>query len=89
MEGVQHKLSLVNRQYFALEGVVQIESSDEKEIVLETKMGFLFLQGDDLHITQLNLEDGEMKVEGYIKVLEFNDAKMGNKGKSFLNRILK
>ncbi|WP_066634318.1 sporulation protein YabP [Desulfolucanica intricata] len=90
---VQNRILLTDRKHLALEGVQHVGSFDEREICLDTNMGFLLLKGEDLHITQLNLDSGRLVVEGYISSMEFQDGRsakgMKAKGKGVLSRILK
>ena len=51
-----HSLRLVNRNHMELTGVVNVNTFDEQEIVLETQQGFLGIAGQQLHITLLNLD---------------------------------
>lgn len=84
------KLTLVDRKYFELEGVRHVGSFDEREIVLETTMGVLYLKGEGLHIVKLNLEDGTLNVEGFISTIEYREGKSARgKGKNILSRIMK
>lgn len=86
----KHRLTLTERKHLVLEGVLHVGSFDEKEITLDTSLGFLSLKGDGLHITQLNLDEGVLTVEGFVASIEFNENKTSrNKGKGILNRILK
>lgn len=86
----KHRLTLTERKHLVLEGVQHVGSFDEKEITLDTSLGFLALKGEDLHITQLNLDDGLLTVEGFVISLEFKENKTSrNRGKGILNRILK
>lgn len=84
------KLVLVDRKELDLEGVRHVGSFDEREIVLETNMGFFLLKGEGLHITKLNLDDGTLSVQGFISSMEYKDGKsVRGKGKSMLSRIMK
>jgi len=88
-----HKLIMTDRSFLELEGVNQVDSFDEKEIILETKLGVLFLKGEDLHITQLHLENGNLIVEGFINSIEYSEDKgvknFRHKGKGILEKIFK
>lgn len=87
----QYKLVMTNRKNLIVEGVQNVESFDDEEIILDTKMGTLILKGENLHVVQLNLENGTFIVEGLCRSLDFSDEKKGIKGKSkgFIERILK
>lgn len=87
----QYKIVMTNRKNLLVEGVQNVESFDDEEIILDTKMGTLVLKGENLHVVQLNLEDGTFIVEGHCKSLDFSEEKKGikGKGKGFIERILK
>jgi sporulation protein YabP len=89
----RYQIIMTNREHIVIEGVEHVASFDEEEIILETKMGILLLKGENLHIVQLNLEDGNLIVEGHCKAIDFTDEKavrgLRGKSKSFLNRLLK
>lgn len=87
---VSQKLTLVDRKELELAGVSHVGSFDEREIILDTNMGMLFLKGEGLHITKLNLEEGTLNVQGYISSMEYREGKsVRGKGKSMLSRIMK
>ncbi|MBO8127778.1 MAG: sporulation protein YabP [Peptococcaceae bacterium] len=87
----RHRLELTERQKLLLEGVQKVESFTDAQIDLETNMGFLILSGDDLHITQLNLDEGMLVVEGLFSGIQYSETAKGGRqrAKGFLNRILK
>ena len=86
----KNKLVLTDRKHLVLEGVQQVGSFDEKAISLDTNLGFLQLKGEDMHITQLNLDVGSLVVEGFISSMEFLDGRSAKgKGKGVLSRLLK
>lgn len=93
MAEYRYQIIMTNREHIVVEGVEHVASFDEEEIILETKMGVLLLRGKDLHITQLNLEEGNLIVEGLCKAIDFTEEKSSRgfkgKGKSLLNRLLK
>jgi sporulation protein YabP len=92
-EKTGNKLVLTDRRLLFLEGVEHVGTFNENEIALDTNMGFLALRGQGLHITQLNLEEGKMVVEGVIASLEFIENKSAkgarSRGKGILSRIMK
>ena len=51
-----HSLMLENRQNGRITGVKDIKSFDEKEILLFTQAGKLVINGEQLHVKQLDLE---------------------------------
>ncbi len=89
----EYKIVMTNRKNAVIEGVENVESFDDEEILLETKMGFLVLRGQNLHIVQLNLEEGSLTVEGLCKSLDFVEEKnakgIKGRGKGIIQRILR
>ena len=62
----QHKVIMINRKSCSLTGITDVIAFDEKEVILETQMGALFIRGENMHIKRLTLEQGEVDVEGSI-----------------------
>lgn len=89
----KHVVQLIDRKQISLTGVQHVGTFDEEEITLDTNMGYVLLKGEGMHITQLDLDDGKLMVEGYINSIEYIEGlstKGGRvKGKGILNRILK
>ena len=83
-----HKLTLVNRKNSTLTGVNDVLSFDIHEILLETEQGMLMIKGDDLHVSRLTLDKGEVDVEGKIDSFTYSDVtSAAKKGESLLNRL--
>ena len=86
----KNKLVLTDRKQLVLEGVQQVGSFDEKAISLDTNLGFLQLKGEDMHITQLNLDVGSLVVEGFICSMEYLEGRSAKgKGKGVFSRLLR
>lgn len=87
--GESHLLSLGDRRHLKLEGVRNVISFSEEEILLETTAGNLHIKGEDLHIQQLNLDDGHLVVDGSFTALTYLGEGLAKKGRSFLSRLLR
>ncbi|MGE5572306.1 MAG: sporulation protein YabP [Bacillota bacterium] len=84
----QHRVTVTERETITVDGVNNVESFDDQEVVLETTAGMLMLRGREFHIKQLNLDEGNLTIEGYLAGLEYAEE-MGKKARSFLGRLLK
>ncbi len=84
----QHRLVITEREAIIVDGVSNVESFDDQEVILETSSGMLMLHGKDFHIKQLNLDQGNLTIEGYITGLEYAEE-MGKKARGFLERLFK
>ncbi len=68
-----HSIHIENRELVSITGVKDVGSFNETEIILMTDGGGLTVEGNDLHITKLNLDDGQIIVEGQLIALEYDD----------------
>lgn len=66
-----HQLLLEDRQRLTVSGVSDVDSFDETTIVVYTDMGELTIKGEGLHISRLNIETGDLRVEGSIQSLTY------------------
>ncbi|QDR83357.1 sporulation protein YabP [Sporomusa termitida] len=83
----RHQLTLVDREDLNVDGVVSLGSYDEKEIIMETDQGMLIVKGEGLNIKQLNLDQGNIIIEGIVKGMNYEDEQRQRKG--LLERFLK
>jgi len=91
-ETAPYQLTLTNREYLQANGIMEVESFDEHEILALSKLGPLIIKGQGLHITQLNLEEGKLTLEGEINSIQYSNTKKGKmkeKGKGVLERLFK
>ncbi len=80
MMGMEHRLELVGRERLVVTGVEEVDRFDEEEIVMRTTAGTLIVGGADLHIGKLNLEGGELHVDGNIHTLLYEDRAPAGQG---------
>lgn len=85
----KHQIVLVQRENLNVDGVLNVDSFDDREIILETDLGGLIVRGEDLHIKELNLESANMVVAGYIKDLEYVGDSLSKRGKGLLAKLLR
>ena len=69
----KHNAVLENRQKLLLSGVTDVDSFNEQEISLYTELGELTVRGENLHITEMSVESGDLSVEGDIQALVYGD----------------
>lgn len=83
---VSHHLILEDRENLTVSGVEEVESFDENTIVMETAQGLLIVRGEGLHIEKLSLDGGDLKVEGMVESLSYEESRQRRGG--FLSRLL-
>ena len=77
-----HHILLEGREQLPVSGVEEVESFDETTIVMSTSKGSLVVRGEDLHIVKLSLDGGDLKVEGSVDSLTYEDD-AGDRGGFF------
>ncbi len=82
----EHHLILEEREHLTVSGVEDVESFDETAVVMVTAQGVLIVRGEGLHIEKLSLDGGDLKVEGMVESLSYEEPRRG-KG-SLLRRLL-
>ena len=86
MRPVGHHLVLEERESLTVSGVEEVESFDENTIVMVTVQGVLIVRGEELHIEKLSLDGGDLKVEGMVESLSYEESERSRGG--FLSRLL-
>lgn len=70
----RHNLTLVGRERLELDGVQRVENFDDRTVVLDTVMGRLTVRGEGLHIHELNLEEGRLRMTGRVAQLAYDGS---------------
>lgn len=84
-----HSLSMTQRKLLGLEGVTNLESYEQEKIILQTQAGMLEVKGEQLHIQQLNLEQGKVIIEGTVNALIYGETGISNKGKGLFSKLIR
>ena len=69
-----HTVILEGREKLSISGVIDVQSFDEEQVLLETVRGMLVVRGLGLHVERLQLEAGELIVEGEVGLVEYDDS---------------
>ena len=86
-EEMLHKLVMTGREKLTVTGVEDVDSFDETTIVAYTDYGELTVSGTELHICVLNIEHGELTVEGNISGLNYLNQQPKSSG--FFSRMFR
>lgn len=68
----QH-LILEGRHTLSVSGVDEVMTFDESSVVMNTPLGQLHVQGEELRVENLAVESGELTVKGKISALTFTE----------------
>lgn len=85
-----HAINLVRRENMTATGVLDVISFDEETIIAETELGMLIIRGINLHVSRLNLENGELAINGEVSGITYEDPNGYTKsGKSLLGKLFR
>ena len=71
-----HSLQLKQRQKLTMTGVSEVVSFEENAAVLQTDLGTLIIQGQQLQLKNLSAEGGEVCVEGNVSALIYEEPRI-------------
>ena len=80
-----HSIQLEERHRLVVTGVSEVLSFDENEVIMDTSLGLLTVEGEVLHVEKLSLDMGELSLEGSIQSLCYSRDRQ-KKG-SFWSRV--
>ena len=87
-----NQLILTDRRILQTNGITEVDSFDDKQIIAVSNLGQLVIKGEALHIVQLNLEEGKMALEGEVSAILYSEnkqARMKSRGKGIMERMFK
>ncbi len=80
-----HNVIMENRRNMSISGVRDVDSFDEQTVVLQTELGLLTINGEELHISHLDQTSGELTMSGHICELIYAEPRPEHK--SFWSRL--
>ncbi|MBM7097946.1 MULTISPECIES: sporulation protein YabP [Alteribacter] len=84
-----HNISMKGRKTLEITGVKQVESFDNEEFLLETEMGYLSIRGQHLQMKNLDVDEGNVSIQGRVDDLVYLDQHSGDKSKGFFGKLFK
>lgn len=82
----KHSIMLDNRAKLVITGAEDVNGFNEETVSVQTSCGALVIKGEKLHIDKLNLETGDVSIDGRINSLQYLG---GDMSKSKLSRLFK
>ena len=83
-----HNAILEDRKLLTLSGVTDVDSFDEENVLVFTDMGELLIKGENLHINKIDVDNGDLIVEGNIYSLNYADQ-LPQKSGGFFSKLFK
>ena len=81
-----HNLTLNERKKLTLTGATEVVSFDESAVMINTSLGMLVIQGQQLQLKTLSENGGNVTVEGQITALTYEEPRSVG---GWLSRLLR
>ncbi len=85
-----HNVIIRDREKIQLTGILKIDSFNESVFNLETNLGLVEISGNHLEVQNIDIDKGEISINGYVTRVEYHDSKHAKKKtESFLKKLIK
>ena len=85
----RHCVMIEDRERIIVSAVEDIESFDDEKVVVLCDMGEMTISGQNFKINKLNVDDGELIIEGIIDELQYSERKEQISEGGFLGRLFR
>ncbi len=75
-----HTVKLEDRKKIELGAIEDVISFDEGSVVLGSSLGVISIEGEGLHILKMNVDSGEIIIEGRVNALMYIDKSTKKNG---------
>lgn len=72
---MEHSISLKDRSNLVISGVEHIYSFNEKKVEIKTSAGEMVIEGEELDMSKLNLEESIISIDGTINSIVYAKPK--------------
>lgn len=79
-------LALTNQSSLSLTGVEKVIEASEKQLILEVAGTMLIVDGNNMSVQKLDIENGLLEIKGYVNALKYQNKK---EKINFIKRIFK
>lgn len=80
-------ITIEDRKKILVTGVEQVENFNDNTIILTTINGGITIKGEELNISKLNVEDGNVKIQGKINGVNYSSRDLSSK--NILEKLFK
>lgn len=86
-EEKRHSITMENREKLTITEVDDVESFDEEKVVVYTSMGMMTVIGSDFRIHKLNVDDGQLVIEGVVDEIRYSETRAKERQGGFFSRM--
>lgn len=85
----EHKILMSDRKRLTVTAVEDVESFDEERVVIISDAGAVTVTGADFKISKLNIDDGQLEIEGEIDEIKYSDTVKETSQGGFFGKIFR
>ncbi|MBE6071964.1 MAG: sporulation protein YabP [Clostridium butyricum] len=89
LEENKSNLNLESRRKLTISGVAEVISFDELKIDLTTSLGNLTIKGEELKMNKLDVQNGDVIIEGSITSMIYNGKATKKSNESIIKRLFR
>ncbi|MBQ3178558.1 MAG: hypothetical protein IJB52_12135 [Clostridia bacterium] len=86
--GTNQNIIINQRQRAHLDGIVEVESFTESEIVALSCLGKILIEGEEMHIDAFSTETGGLEIHGRINGVFYMEEKSST-GKGLFSKLIR
>lgn len=89
LDDKKSNLNLESRRKLSLTGVAEVINFNDKQITLNTNFGVLNIKGEDLKMTKLDVQNGDIVIIGKINSFVYSGGEARQDNESILSKLFK
>ena len=89
LDDKKSNLNLESRRKLSLTGVGEVINFNDKQITLNTNFGVLNIKGEELKMTKLDVQNGDIVIIGKINSFVYTGSEARKDNESILSKLFK
>ena len=89
LDDKKSNLNLESRRKLSLTGVAEVVNFNDKQITLNTNFGLLNIKGEDLKMTKLDVQNGDIVIIGKVNSFVYSGSEVRRDNESILSKLFK
>ncbi len=85
---MNQNIILKDRKKLEITGIKKIETLNSEEFLIDTKLGLLYIRGNDLEMQQLDIDKGHIWIIGEVNIIEYVEQTKKEK-QGFFSKVFK
>ena len=89
VEEKKSNMMLENRKRLSLNGVIEVISFNDEQIILNTSLGTLIIKGEELRMNKLDVQNGDIMITGTVNSCAYINKESKQDKESILAKLFK